>query len=67
MLYSLYNQYVGLCWTQPNGPFELSNSAKDVMLCIQEPIYGSARNVTLDNWFVSYPVVQELPYKIFRL
>lgn len=52
--------YVG---TQPPGPYEISNAAKDVVLRMCETIFNSGRNVTLDNWFVTYNLVEALTQK----
>lgn len=49
--------YVG---TQPDGPFKMSNAAKDVVLRLVAPISGSSRNVTGDNWFTSLALLSEL-------
>lgn len=45
---------------QPDGPFSLSNSAKDVVLRLIEPISGSGRNITTDNWYSSLGLSEEL-------
>lgn len=49
--------YVGL---QPEGPFRKSNSPFDIVLRLVEPVKGSHRNITADNWFSSYPLANEL-------
>lgn len=49
--------YVG---KQPAGPFSLSTSARDIVLRLTEEIRTSKRNVTMDNWFTSIPLVEEL-------
>lgn len=46
--------------TQPDGPFKLSNASKDLVLRLVEPIAGSNRNITADNWFVSLPLAVSL-------
>lgn len=58
-VYYTYNLevYVG---QQPEGPFKKSNSPDAVVERLCEPIYGSGRNVTLDNWFTSVSLVQKL-------
>lgn len=49
--------YVG---TQPqDSPFEFSNAAVDVKRMI-EPISGSNRNVTTDNWFTTLQLSKKL-------
>lgn len=45
---------------QPEGPFRQSNSASDVVMRLVEPIKGSHRNITTDNWFTSYPLAKNL-------
>lgn len=49
--------YVG---TQPEGPYRVSNSPSDVVLRLCERIFGSGRNITMDNWFTSVPLVKNL-------
>ena len=49
--------YVG---TQPEGPYRVSNSPLDVVLRLSQHISGSGRNVTMDNWFTSVPLVKTL-------
>ncbi|XP_066253023.1 piggyBac transposable element-derived protein 4-like [Euwallacea similis] len=49
--------YVG---KQPDGPFSLSNKPDDIVLRLVEPIRGSNRNITFDNWFASYPLLIKL-------
>ena len=46
--------------TQPTGPFCVDNSAKEVVKRLLTHVKGSGRNVTVDNWFTSYPLAQEL-------
>uniref|UniRef100_A0A1B6L6A3 PiggyBac transposable element-derived protein domain-containing protein n=1 Tax=Graphocephala atropunctata TaxID=36148 RepID=A0A1B6L6A3_9HEMI len=48
------------CGTQPEGPYRISNSAKDVVLRLIQPISNSGRNVTVDNYFCSLPLLNEL-------
>lgn len=45
---------------QPEGPFCLSNKPDDIVARLVEPIRGSHRNVTFDNWFASYPLLLKL-------
>ncbi|XP_042856157.1 uncharacterized protein LOC122242824 [Penaeus japonicus] len=52
--------YAGL---QPEGPYKADkgyNSAYAVVKRLTSPISGSARNVTFDNWYTSYPLVDSL-------
>lgn len=46
--------------SQPEGPYAVNNSAKDVVERIVQPISGTNRNVTLDNWFTSIPLAIDL-------
>lgn len=50
------------CGVQPAGPNRRSNSVKDVVLRMIAPISGSGRHLTLDNWFSSVPLANELLY-----
>lgn len=45
---------------QPTGPFAASNKPFDVVNRIVEPVSKSNRNLTFDNWFTSYDLVQHL-------
>lgn len=49
--------YVG---KQPDGPFVLDTRPAAVVSRLVEPIRGSGRNVTIDNWFSSVPLVNQL-------
>lgn len=49
--------YVG---AQPNGPFSQSNSPADVVQRLCNPIKGSSRNITMDNWFTSTDLAAKL-------
>ena len=55
--------YVG---RQPNVQRQTQIDAK-VVLELLEPLYGSSRNVTMDNFFTSVPLAQELQTKNLTL
>lgn len=48
------------CGTQPDGPFKVSNSPSDVVKRLIHPLYKSGRNLTIDNWYTSYPLAVDL-------
>lgn len=48
------------CGKQPEGPYQVSNKPQDVVLRLSSPIWGSGRNITVDNWYGSIPLVQAL-------
>ncbi|VEN49604.1 unnamed protein product [Callosobruchus maculatus] len=49
--------YVG---QQPEGEFRQSNDPKSVVLRLIMPITKTGRNITVDNWFTSYELINEL-------
>ncbi|XP_050063261.1 piggyBac transposable element-derived protein 4-like [Aphis gossypii] len=49
--------------TQPDGPYKISNASRDVVLRLVEPIVGTNRNITGDNWFTSIPLITSLKEK----
>lgn len=46
--------------TQPDGVYQVSNSAHDVVKRMIRPITGTNRNITIDNWFTSVPLALDL-------
>ncbi|UYV77142.1 hypothetical protein LAZ67_14003430 [Cordylochernes scorpioides] len=48
----------------PEGPYNVSNSPSDVVERLCEPIKGTGRNVTMDNWFTSYSLALKLLQQI---
>lgn len=55
--------YVG---KQPPGVWEVNNSPEAVVERMCEPIRGTGRNVTTDNWFTSFKLIENLR-KNFKL
>lgn len=49
--------YVG---KQNDGPFQVSNNTVDVSMRLSQPIHGTGRNLTTDNWFSSIPMADSL-------
>lgn len=45
---------------QPEGPYQLSNAASDVVKRLITPISGTGRNLTVDNWYTSVPLMNDL-------
>lgn len=45
---------------QPDGPFQQSNSGHSVVKRLVDPIRGTGRNITVDNWFTSVPLAIDL-------
>lgn len=45
---------------QPEGPYFVSNKPKDVVKRLTEPIYDTGRNITCDNWFTDFDLVNDL-------
>lgn len=45
--------------TQPDGPYKISNKSSDVVLRLSQNIYGSDRNITIDNWFTAVGTIRK--------
>lgn len=45
---------------QPDGEYQVSNSPDEIVKRLVEPIKGSGRNITTDNWYTSEKLAQEL-------
>ncbi|KFM65393.1 PiggyBac transposable element-derived protein 4, partial [Stegodyphus mimosarum] len=45
---------------QPEGPFRVENSPFQITKRLCTPLFRSGRNVTMDNWYTSYPLAKEL-------
>ncbi|XP_018324187.1 piggyBac transposable element-derived protein 4-like [Agrilus planipennis] len=49
--------YVG---KQPEGPYQVGNSGEEIVLRLCNPVEGTNRNITADNWFTSVTVSERL-------
>lgn len=49
--------YVG---KQPEGPFKFGNSPLEITKRLCTPMYRTGRNVTMNNWYTTYPLAKEL-------
>lgn len=49
--------YVG---NQPDGPYKQPNDTVSIVNRLAEPIKGTGRNITLDNWYTSVPLAKDL-------
>lgn len=45
---------------QPEGPYRVSNAPSSVVTRLIGPISGTGRNITCDNWFTSFELIQNL-------
>ncbi|XP_069596256.1 piggyBac transposable element-derived protein 4-like [Ranitomeya imitator] len=45
---------------QPTGPFCISNKPREVVKRLAEPLFGSGRNITADNWFSDFDLIDDL-------
>lgn len=48
------------CGKQPEGPYICDNSPHKIVKRLVQPISGSGRNITFDNWFTSLPLALDL-------
>ncbi|KAJ0181062.1 hypothetical protein K1T71_003147 [Dendrolimus kikuchii] len=44
---------------QPEGPYQLSNAASDVVKRLITPISGTGRNLSINNWYTSVPLTND--------
>ena len=49
--------YVG---TQPPGPYCFSTKTTDLVERMCEPVLGTSKNITMDNWFTSCEIVKRM-------
>ena len=49
--------YVG---TQPDIPYKVTNGPGDVVERLCSGIFGTGRNITLDNWFTCYDLAEKM-------
>lgn len=57
-----YNMEI-YCGKQPDGPFQVSSSAAEVVKRMVKRLEGTGRNITMDNWFTSVPLALDLLQK----
>lgn len=48
------------CGQQPEGPYRVSNKPADIVKRLVEPLEGSNRNITTDNWYTSPTLARDL-------
>eukprot|EP00102_Acyrthosiphon_pisum_P019881 XP_016657091.1 PREDICTED: piggyBac transposable element-derived protein 4-like [Acyrthosiphon pisum] len=46
--------------TRPDGPFKFENKPSSIVKRMITPISKTGRNITIDNWYTSIPLVNEL-------
>uniref|UniRef100_A0A1B6E438 PiggyBac transposable element-derived protein domain-containing protein n=1 Tax=Clastoptera arizonana TaxID=38151 RepID=A0A1B6E438_9HEMI len=52
-----WEPYLGI---QPDGPYKQDNSQVSLVLRLISPISGTGRNVTTDNFFTSFPLIDRM-------
>lgn len=52
---------------QPEGPYQVLNSPNDIVKRLVQPIKGSGRNVTTDNWYTNVKLATELLDPSYKL
>ncbi|XP_008181635.1 piggyBac transposable element-derived protein 4-like [Acyrthosiphon pisum] len=60
MSYTYIICYIVYAGKQPPGYFDISNKPEDVVKRLCEPVFGTNRNITFDNWFTSNNLVQTM-------
>lgn len=45
---------------QPEGPYRVDNSGLSVVNRLVQPVSGTGRNITTDNWYTSVPLAESL-------
>jgi hypothetical protein len=48
------------CGQQPEGPFRINNDAASIVLRLITPIDKTGSNITMDSWFTSIPLAENL-------
>lgn len=48
------------CGQQADGPYKVENNPSSIVKRLILPIDKTGRNITMDNWFVSVPLVRDL-------
>lgn len=52
---------------QPEGPYQVSNSAIDIVKRLVQSIKGTGRNITTDNWYTSVKLATQLLDPSYKL